>query len=89
MSSQDCIRQRLVKWIVVNPAVSVGERILQVSSIQMHEKSIKVFGEFMTKTNDVVTQLSYELGTLNNWIQAQEADRKQQRLTWARQKSDW
>ena len=87
MSSQDCIRQRLVKWIVVNPAVSVGERILQASSIQMHEKSMKVFGEFMTKTNDVVTQLSSELGTLNNWIEAQEADRKQQRLTWARQKS--
>ena len=29
----------------------------------------------MTKTNDVVTQLSYELGTLNNCIQAHEADR--------------
>ena len=44
MSSQDCIRQRIVKWIVVNPAMSVGERIVQASSIQKHEKSIKVFG---------------------------------------------
>ena len=55
----------------MNPVISVGETIVQASSIQKHEKSIKVSGEFMTKTNDVVTQLSYELGTLNNWIQAQ------------------
>ena len=64
MSSQYCARQRIVECIVVNPAISISEGIVQASSIQKQEKSIKVLVEFITKTNDVVTHLSYELGIL-------------------------
>ena len=59
MFSQDCVQQHIVRQIVVSAAIFLTERIVQASRIQKEEKITMAAEEFITKTNDVTTQLSY------------------------------
>ena len=58
----------------MNPAISLVKGSCRHPAFRSRRRASIFFWEFITKTNDVVTQLSYELGTSDNWIQAQEAD---------------
>ena len=58
MFSQDCVQQHIVKRIAASAAIFLTERIVQASRIQK-EKITMATEEFITKSNDVTTQLSY------------------------------
>ena len=45
----------------------MAERIVQASRIQKEEKNTMAIEEFITKTNDVTTQLSYKSESLNTF----------------------